>query len=98
MSHTVSVFPLPHDDNGELFVLSKVCGHCRRLLSIYRYNIFSLLLQGDSGGPLVCQNHANQWIQVGVASFTSRNNPERFPAVFARVSEFVDWIRYYVDL
>ena len=59
---------------------------------------FLCLLQGDSGGPLVCQNEAGQWIQVGVASFTSRNNPESFPAVFARVSEFVDWIRFYVDL
>ena len=60
--------------------------------------IFFLLLQGDSGGPLVCRNHADQLIQVGVASFTSRNNPERFPAVFARVSEFVDWIRFYVNV
>ena len=55
-------------------------------------------LQGDSGGPLVCQNEANEWIQVGVASFTSRDNPESWPAVFARVSKFVQWIKHYVDL
>lgn len=52
---------------------------------------------GDSGGPLVCQNNYGEWIQVGIASFTSRNRPEKFPAVFTRVKDYTSWIRNYID-
>ena len=52
--------------------------------------------QGDSGGPLVCRNENGDVIQVGVASFTSKDNPDRFPAVFTQVSDFVDWIKRYI--
>jgi len=54
------------------------------------------ICQGDSGGPLVCSNNNGDAIQVGVASFTSADNPDRFPAVFTQVSEYVDWINYYI--
>ena len=49
-------------------------------------------LQGDSGGPLVCHN-GREWIQVGVASFTSASRPGSVPGVFTRVSSYVPWIR-----
>ncbi|KAL3861001.1 hypothetical protein ACJMK2_007094 [Sinanodonta woodiana] len=48
---------------------------------------------GDSGGPLVCQNEAGDWIQVGIASFTSTARPDRDPAGFTRVSSYIDWIQ-----
>ena len=49
-------------------------------------------MQGDSGGPLVCHN-GREWIQVGVASFTSASRPGNVPGVFTRVSRYVSWIR-----
>ncbi|WAR14357.1 KLKB1-like protein [Mya arenaria] len=51
------------------------------------------ICQGDSGGPLMCRDISGRWSQAGIASFTSRYRPERFPAVFTRVSDYVDWIR-----
>ncbi|XP_061194385.1 coagulation factor XI-like isoform X2 [Saccostrea echinata] len=45
-----------------------------------------------SGGPLTCRDKDNQWIQVGVASFSSRDKPGSYPAVFTRVSAYLDWI------
>ena len=50
------------------------------------------IFQGDSGGPLVCRYNNDRWTLAGVASFTSANNPESFPGVFTRVTEYVDWI------
>ena len=47
--------------------------------------------QGDSGGPLVCP-HGNDWIQVGIASFTSAKRPGDVPGAFTRVSAYIDWI------
>lgn len=55
------------------------------------------ICQGDSGGPLACKNEAGEWIQVGVASFTSRFNPDKFPAVFTRVSHYTDWINHVIN-
>ncbi|XP_053379053.1 tryptase-like [Mercenaria mercenaria] len=52
---------------------------------------------GDSGGPLVCQNYLGEWTQVGIASFTSKARPEKFPAVFTRVSDYVTWIKSYTE-
>ena len=51
-----------------------------------------MCVQGDSGGPLVCHN-GREWIQVGVASFTSASRPGNVPGVFTRVSSYVPWIR-----
>ena len=48
--------------------------------------------QGDSGGPLVCHD-GRDWIQVGVASFTSASRPGNVPGVFTRVSKYARWIR-----
>lgn len=50
--------------------------------------------QGDSGGPLVAAN-GNQWQQVGVVSFGFGCASAKYPGVYARVSEFVDWIERY---
>ncbi|CAG2122432.1 unnamed protein product, partial [Medioppia subpectinata] len=53
---------------------------------------------GDSGGPVQCQSTDGQWVQVGVASWTS--NPcaiKGYPALFTRVAYYYDWIRDIID-
>ena len=54
-------------------------------------HFFCYLLQGDSGGPLVCP-YEDDWIQVGIASFTSANRPGQVPGAFTRVSSYIDWM------
>ncbi|ESN92138.1 hypothetical protein HELRODRAFT_181758 [Helobdella robusta] len=49
------------------------------------------LCPGDSGGPLVCKL-GDEWIQVGVASFSSKISPGAVPGVFTRVSAYRKWI------
>ena len=48
---------------------------------------------GDSGGPFQCKNAADQWVVEGIVSWGDPNCSSRFHySVFARVSEFRDWI------
>ena len=49
------------------------------------------MLQGDSGGPLVCKK-GDDWVQVGIASFTSRDHPDKVPGAFTRLSQYTDWV------
>ena len=53
-------------------------------------------IQGDSGGPLVCPTGNGSWVQAGVASFASADNPEEYPGVFVRVGAYLDWINQYI--
>ncbi len=47
--------------------------------------------QGDSGGPLVIQQN-NQWLQVGVVSWGfGCGQPDQY-GIYARVSQFGNWI------
>ena len=47
---------------------------------------------GDSGGPLVCEE-GGVWTLRGDASFvTAQSCPGDVPAVYARMSSYVDWI------
>ncbi|KAK2150643.1 hypothetical protein LSH36_397g02016 [Paralvinella palmiformis] len=63
------------------------------------YNLAAMgICSGDSGGPLVCQNRDLDWIQVGIASFTSANNPGNVPGVFTRVSNYVTWIEDTINM
>ncbi|XP_026108471.1 serine protease 27-like [Carassius auratus] len=50
--------------------------------------------QGDSGGPMVSKN-GSLWIQSGVVSFGQGCAEARYPGVYARVSEYQDWIKSY---
>ncbi|XP_064598787.1 tryptase-2-like [Liolophura sinensis] len=46
---------------------------------------------GDSGGPLSCRNPDGTWVVAGVTSWGSSLCKE-MPAVYTRVSTYVDWI------
>ncbi|NWU70492.1 CTRL protease, partial [Pterocles burchelli] len=47
--------------------------------------------QGDSGGPLVYQS-GNVWTLIGIVSWGNTNCNIRIPAMYARVSQFRNWI------
>ncbi|XP_059374207.1 serine protease 30-like [Carassius carassius] len=50
----------------------------------------------DSGGPMVSRN-SPLWIQSGISSFTGEKcDDPKFPSVFARVSQYEDWIKSYM--
>ncbi|XP_073698306.1 trypsin-2 [Garra rufa] len=50
--------------------------------------------QGDSGGPMVIRNNS-LWIQFGIVSFGIGCADPRYPGVYARISEYQDWISSY---
>ncbi|CAL8275173.1 unnamed protein product [Lota lota] len=47
--------------------------------------------QGDSGGPMVYKN-GSRWVEVGVVSFGKGCALPNTPGVYARVSQYQDWI------
>jgi len=47
--------------------------------------------QGDSGGPMLCESEDGQ-VQCGIVSWGVGCAREGFPGVYARVSQFLDWI------
>lgn len=54
------------------------------------FHVFSSM-QGDSGGPLQCKQ-GSMWLQAGITSFGIPCATGSFPEVYARVSEFQEWI------
>ncbi|XP_017104148.2 serine protease 7-like [Drosophila bipectinata] len=48
---------------------------------------------GDSGGPLMREGFNNAWYQEGVVSIGHACGLEGWPAVYTRVSDYVDWIQ-----
>ncbi|XP_037801279.1 trypsin-1-like [Penaeus monodon] len=48
--------------------------------------------QGDSGGPL-CVKESSKFVQVGVVSFGDGCAKPGSPGVYARVTEFLPWIK-----
>lgn len=49
-------------------------------------------MQGDSGGPMVIKYNGT-WIQAGIVSFGIGCALPKIPGVYARVSEYEEWIK-----
>ena len=54
-------------------------------------NLLHSSLQGDSGSPLLCYLNGKP-VLTGVASYSSKADPQNKPNVFTRVSTYLDWI------
>ncbi|KAK0144240.1 Transmembrane protease serine 5 [Merluccius polli] len=65
------------------------------LLLVQRKYFYFILGLGDSGGPLVSKQ-GNQWILIGVVSFSVGCAEPNFPTVYARVSLYNDWINSHI--
>uniref|UniRef100_A0A3Q2DEM5 chymotrypsin n=1 Tax=Cyprinodon variegatus TaxID=28743 RepID=A0A3Q2DEM5_CYPVA len=72
-----------------------------KLLTIHTYgiNLHSKYRSslGDSGGPLVSKQ-GDRWIQAGVVSFGVGCAEPKFPAVYARVSQYESWINSLISI
>lgn len=62
-----------------------------KIMPVYIILFCLFSVQGDSGGPLQCQQ-GGIWIQAGITSFGVPCARPGFPEVYARVSEFEQWI------
>ncbi|RZF43066.1 hypothetical protein LSTR_LSTR001244 [Laodelphax striatellus] len=77
---------------------------CKKIyLSKHKYNVETTQLctdgsqgkstcQGDSGGPLVIKS-GNEYVQIGIVSFGTRDCERREPSVYTRVNYFLPWIQ-----
>lgn len=48
--------------------------------------------QGDSGGPLMIQLPNKRWVVVGVTSWGIRCGDARYPGIYTRVNQYIEWI------
>ncbi|XP_012549560.1 male reproductive organ serine protease 2 isoform X1 [Bombyx mori] len=53
--------------------------------------------QGDSGGPLVVLEPTERYVQAGIVSWGIGCADPRYPGVYTKVSDYVDWIKEHSD-
>ena len=53
--------------------------------------------QGDSGGPLVVQGDDGKFVLAGVVSWGIGCGKALLPGLYARTSEFTDWINRFIN-
>lgn len=53
--------------------------------------------RGDSGGPLQCIRNGH-WYLAGVCSFGIYCGSIKYPTIFSRTTEAVDWIKGVQDV
>jgi len=58
-----------------------------------------VFFQGDSGGPLVFREKDGNYTEVGIVSFGHRYGCEAgYPAVFTRVTSYLEWIETHTGI
>ena len=65
------------------------------MIANFSYIILKFCYQGDSGGPLVVSNHDSAVI-YGVVSYGSGCAKPRYPGVYARVTQYINWIKKHM--
>ncbi|XP_069748525.1 transmembrane protease serine 3-like [Narcine bancroftii] len=82
--------------------------HICRLPDVYYKRISSRMIcagylqggvdtcQGDSGGPLACSEESG-WKLVGITSWGAGCANQNKPGVYARVTEYLDWIHEHME-
>uniref|UniRef100_A0A8C5A0U5 Peptidase S1 domain-containing protein n=1 Tax=Gadus morhua TaxID=8049 RepID=A0A8C5A0U5_GADMO len=95
-----TIEPLPAPQRLQEVMVPVVSNQdCRTTYSILTSNMICAGLtdggkdscQGDSGGPMVYKN-GSRWVEAGVVSFGIGCALADTPGVYARVSEYQDWI------
>ena len=59
-------------------------------------NNSTLACHGDSGGPLICHQNG-QTVLAGIVSWGKERCETHLPNVFARVSNYLEWIQKYME-
>ncbi|XP_073952519.1 trypsin-1-like [Choristoneura fumiferana] len=52
--------------------------------------------QGDSGGPLIIFDPSGRYVQAGITSWGIGCANPRYPGVYTKVSNYIDWIKEHI--
>ncbi|XP_063951989.1 uncharacterized protein LOC129255053 isoform X4 [Lytechinus pictus] len=79
-----------HDVCSELYGVSSIVEEAEICAGYVEGGIDSC--QGDSGGPLACEGADGRWHLVGATSWGYGCALPDYPGVYARISQYTDWI------